>query len=79
MSPTFLKIKSYRFYVNSREEERKHIHVQLPDGEVKIWLEPVIEIAKVYRVKQKELKEIIKIVEEYKDEFIKKWEQHFGI
>lgn len=64
MSPTFLKFKSYRFYVNSREESRKHIHVQTPDGELKIWLEPEVEIDKIYNVKPKEVSEILDIVKE---------------
>ena len=79
MSPTFLRIKSYRFYVNSREESRKHIHVQTPDGEVKIWLEPDVELAKVYNVNFKDVNEILEIAKEYKDEFIKKWEKHFRV
>ena len=71
MSPTFLKFKSYRFYVNNREESRKHIHVQTPDGELKIWLEPEVKIDKIYNVKPKEVREILQIVKEHKNEFIK--------
>ncbi len=79
MSPTFLRYKSYRFYVNSREEPRKHIHVQTTNGEIKIWLEPKVEIAKIYNVNQKEKNEILEIVKEKKDEFIKLWNKHFGL
>jgi hypothetical protein len=31
-----------RFYFNSREESRMHIHVETPDGEAKFWLEPLV-------------------------------------
>ena len=47
------------------------------DGELKIWLEPEVEIDKIYNVKPKEVSEILDIVKEHKNEFIKKWEKHF--
>lgn len=79
MSPTFLKIKNYRFYVNSREEARIHIHVQTPDGEAKIWLEPEIELFNNYGIREAHLSEIIEIVKEKKDEFIQRWKSHFNV
>jgi hypothetical protein len=39
------RYKNYRFFVNSREETRRHVHVQTPDGEAKFWLEPEIQLA----------------------------------
>ncbi len=78
MSPTFLRYKKYRFYVNSREETRKHIHVQSPEGELKVWLEPVIEIAVNYGFRESEIAEIIKIIQEKRDEFIERWNNHLG-
>ena len=59
MSPTFFRIKNYRFYVNSREETRIHIHVQTSDGEAKIWLEPNVELFANYGIREDHLKEII--------------------
>ncbi len=76
--PTILRIKGYRFFFFSREELRKHIHVQSQEGEAKFWLEPQIELAKNYKLSRKELKEIEKIIEEYYDEFINGWEEYFG-
>ena len=43
MSPTVFREGSYRFYFNSREEDRLHVHIEAPSGELKIWLEPRIE------------------------------------
>jgi hypothetical protein len=40
MSPTILKQGPYRFFFNSREETRMHVHVMTPDGTAKFWLEP---------------------------------------
>ncbi len=77
MSPTFLKYKNFRFYVNSREETRIHVHVHTPDGEIKIWLEPEIEIAVNYGVRQKDVKKIIEIVKDKQNEFKRRWKEHF--
>ncbi|MEI7724149.1 MAG: DUF4160 domain-containing protein [Bacteroidota bacterium] len=79
MSPTILLIGKYRFFFNSREEKRRHIHVATSDGTAKIWLEPVIALADFYNISSKELTEIIIIVEENKDGFIAKWNQHFSL
>jgi len=76
--PTVLKIGGYRFFFFSREEVRKHIHVQSQNGEAKFWLEPQIELAKNYKLSRKELNEVEKIIEEHYDDFIKSWEDHFG-
>jgi len=76
--PTVLKIKGYRFFFFSREELRKHIHIQSQNGEAKFWLEPQIELAKNYKLSRKELNEIEKIIEEYHKDFIKVWEEYFG-
>jgi len=59
MSPTFFRIKNYRFYVNGREETRIHIHVQTADVEAKIWLEPNVELFANYGIREDHLKEII--------------------
>ena len=78
MSPTVFKIGSYRFFFFSREELRKHIHVFHPDGEAKFWLEPDIELARNYKLTEKQLNEIKKIIEENQDEIKNSWKEHFG-
>lgn len=45
MSPTVFIIGSYRFFFNSREETRRHVHIQTPEGIAKFWLEPTIALA----------------------------------
>ena len=37
MSPTVLRIGGYRFFFNSREETRRHIHVATVEGTAKFW------------------------------------------
>jgi len=36
------------FHFFSLEESRMHVHVQSPEGEIKIWLEPEVELARSY-------------------------------
>lgn len=78
MSPTVFRLKGYRFYFLSNEEERKHVHVECENGEAKFWIEPIISLSTYYNLNSRELNEIQKIVEKHKDEIIKKWKRHFG-
>jgi hypothetical protein len=48
MSPTILKTGPYRFFFNSREESRMHVHISMPDGTAKFWLEPIVALADYY-------------------------------
>ncbi|RLD83285.1 MAG: DUF4160 domain-containing protein [Bacteroidetes bacterium] len=77
MSPTIFRFEKYRFFFNSREEERKHVHIATSDGTAKFWLEPIISMANYYNLSSKELKEIMKIVEEKQEEFKNDWNKHF--
>ncbi|MCL4502516.1 MAG: DUF4160 domain-containing protein [Deltaproteobacteria bacterium] len=78
MSPTILKIGPYRFFFNSREEIRPHIHVSSPAGVAKFWLEPIVSLASYYHLSPKELRQIENIVREHEDEFKSAWNQHFA-
>ena len=64
MSPTVFIQGSYRFYFNSREETRMHVHVESPDGRAKFWLVPFVALADFHGLKQHELKEIQQIGEQ---------------
>ena len=63
MAPTVLKIRNYRFFFNSREERRKHIHIVTSEGTAKFWLEPNVSLADFYNLSEKELNEIKKIAD----------------
>ncbi len=78
MSPTIYRQGPYRFFFNSREESRMHVHISSADGTAKFWLEPIVALANYYGLKTKDLTRIEKIVEERKDEFIARWNQHFS-
>ena len=75
--PTILIIGKYRFFFNSREELRMHVHVSTSDGTAKFWLEPLLGLSDYYNLSTKELKEISEIIKEHQNEFIKAWEKHF--
>jgi hypothetical protein len=77
MSPTILRVKSYRFFFFSREESRMHVHATCSEGEAKYWLEPDIELAKNYGLSHAQLKEIENIIKEHYDEFKDAWKKHF--
>ena len=55
MSPTVFLYNKYRFFFNSREEKRKHIHVETADGTAKFWIEPIVSLADYYNISGKEL------------------------
>jgi len=78
MSPTVFRVKNYRFYFLSNEEDRVHIHVECESGEAKFWLEPIIIRADSIGLNKKKLTEIEKIVEDRRDEIINAWKKHFG-
>lgn len=78
MSPTIFRQGSYRFFFNSREETRMHVHVMTPDGTAKFWLEPLVALADYYKLNQKELRRLEDIVRERQDDFINAWRKHFN-
>jgi len=78
MSPTVFRYKGYRFFFFSREEQRIHIHVFCDNGEAKFWIFPGIELEKNYGLSEKQINELIQIIEDHKDEIKKAWEKYFG-
>lgn len=76
--PTVFIDGSYRFYFFSREESRKHIHVSCSDGEVKFWIEPKIEVAKVINLSDSEVAKIREIIESRVEEINESWNKHFA-
>ncbi|MEW6241533.1 MAG: DUF4160 domain-containing protein [Chloroflexota bacterium] len=77
MSPTIHRQGFFRFYFNSLEESRMHVHVQTPNGKAKFWLEPLVALSDFRGLKQHELHEIQRIVEEREEQFRDAWHKHF--
>ena len=55
-----------------------HVHVDCAGGEAKFWLEPRVELARNYRLSQKQLREAKEIIEGRANEFKAAWTRHFG-
>ena len=79
MSPRALLIDGYDFYFFSSEEKRIHLHIEKGDCEAKVWLEPNIELAENYGFSSKEIKFILKTIEENERKIRNKWNDHFNI
>lgn len=78
MSPVFRREKGYTFKVFSNEEDRMHIHVVRSEHEAKFWLEPQIELAENYGFNTKEVKWLMKFIEDHGDNFKEQFRQHIG-
>ncbi len=64
--PTVMRIGPFRFHFYSDEgSEPPHIHVRIPNGECKFWLQP-IALASSKGVKPHEIREIERLVFEHK-------------
>lgn len=77
MSPTILKVGRYRFFFNSREERRRHVHVSTADGTAKFWLEPEVALASSYNLSEKDVRAIEALVKERQEVFNAAWNRHF--
>lgn len=76
MSPTVFRDGRFRFYFNSREEDRIHAHVETPDGQLKVWLEPRIEVAENHGVPERDVTKILRILEKRHGEIEQRWREH---
>jgi len=67
-----------RFYMN--EESRIHVHAVYENrGEIKVWLSPKIEIAKIKGVfSEKLINQIIQEITRREDECKKIWNRYHG-
>ncbi len=76
--PMVLRVKGYRFFFFSLEgQEPPHIHVEHAERYAKFWLGP-ISLVKSRGFRSGELSEIQRIVEENRDSFMEKWNEHFS-
>jgi len=78
MSPTIFRARGFRFFFFSREERRLHVHVHCASGEAKFWMDPEIELAQNYGIRDKDLREARNLIEEHVDEIRGAWRKHFG-
>ena len=77
MSPTIHREGGYRLFFFSREERRRHVHVQCANGEAKFWLEPEIEVAQNSGLATRQLRTARTLVETHEQKIREAWESHF--
>ncbi len=76
--PEVLRVKGYRFFFFSLEgTEPPHIHIEQAERYAKFWLNP-ISLIKSRGFRSGELTGIQKIVENNRDSFVEKWNEHFS-
>jgi len=79
--PVILRVNGYRFFFYSNEGnplEAAHIHVSKSGSEAKVWLEPVVLLARNDGFSAKELRELMAIVNENCLFFVEKWNEYFA-
>ena len=76
--PTILVIFGLRFYFYADEHLPIHVHIENSDGKAKIILEPNINLIENNGIKPQDIKRAISIANEYREEFIEKWNEFHG-
>jgi hypothetical protein len=76
--PRVFEWKGWRFEFYSLDfAEPPHIHIRKDRKETKIWLENMA-IARNKRCTDKELNELLDVVRSHRQEFLERWNEHFG-
>ena len=76
--PTVLRVDGHRFFFFSNESnEPPHIHVESADQYAKFWLDPV-ELARAVGYNARELSWLRQSVQERREFFLEKWDEHFN-
>jgi Domain of unknown function (DUF4160) len=79
--PTIFRENGYRFFFYSNEgdpREPPHIHVQKGGGEAKVWLEPYVDLEESQGFNASELRAILSIVDNNRNQFSEAWYEHFS-
>ncbi|MGL5445841.1 MAG: DUF4160 domain-containing protein [Rhabdaerophilum sp.] len=79
--PVVLRAQGFRLFFYSNEgdpREPVHIHAMKAGGEAKVWLEPEISIAESRGFNAAELRDIIRLVEQHRNQIERAWHDHFG-
>jgi len=73
--PTVFEWKGWRFVFYSLDSaEPPHIHIRKDRKETKVWLESMA----IARNKRCELNELLDVVRLHQQEFLERWNEHFG-
>lgn len=76
--PTVLERDGFRFFFYSADRnEPPHVHVRKGGREAKFWLDP-IRPARLGRLKQNDLRQVIAILEENEQQILERWYEQFN-
>ena len=76
--PTLLHVEGFRFFFFSNEgNEPPHVHIEKGDGAAKLWLSPV-EVVYSKGLTRAEVRRIRELTKENAQDFIERWNEHFG-
>jgi len=77
--PTLLVWRGYRFRFYALDKgEPPHIHVVKDARSVKVWLSD-LKVARNTGYTDREVAEVLRVVDEHRDEWIGAWNDFFGI
>ncbi len=79
--PVVFRHRGIRFYFFSNEgspREGIHIHAGRSDAEAKLWLTPDVRIAASFGYSRREQSELVRIVEQRRNQIVRAWHEHFG-
>lgn len=75
--PNVLRRGPYRFFFFSGDRgQPPHVHVERDDQEAKFWLDP-LETARTGGLSQRDINDILRIVEEQRLYFLERWDEFF--
>ena len=74
--PTVLRINGYRFFFFSDEHMPQHIHIEKADSYVRVVLD-TLEVTDSYKISNKEIGKLIKLVEENSELLKGAWDEYF--
>ena len=76
--PTLLRISGYRFFFVSLDRgEPPHVHVKMENNVAKVWIDPVV-LERAGGFNRVEISKIVKLVQEYREQFLESWNEFFG-
>ena len=76
--PTLLRVDGFRFYFYSHEpNEPPHVHVDHSGRTAKMWLEE-ISLARNIGFNARELRTILNLTRNHRDQFLEAWHDFFG-
>lgn len=79
--PVILRLNGFRFFFYSNEgdpREPAHIHVMKAGTEAKVWLEPVVKLARNDGFDSRTVKELMLVIRQYQPMLLEAWNDYFS-